>query len=109
MEVYLPDIFILYDPFRFFWSNDDCFNRFKNCFFRSQEALKKSEKKLLQLLKTEVAAGPISRQNSMEMVELPVNSDGLDVAFEVIKQIARKNYDVILKETEEDVLKNYLA
>ena len=83
--------------------------RFKNSFFRSQEACKKSEKRLLQLLKSEVAAGPISRQGSMELVEIPDPSEGLDAAFEAIKQIARRNDDGIVKETEEDVLKTYLA
>ena len=83
--------------------------RFKNSFFRSQEASKNAEKKLLQLLKTEVSAGPISRQGSMELFEVTDPSEGLDAAFEAIKQIARRNDDGIVKETEDDVLKNYLA
>ena len=63
----------------------------------------------MQLLKTEVSAGPISSQGSMELFEVTDPSEGLDAAFEAIKQIARRNDDGIVKETEEDVLKNYLA
>ena len=38
------------------------YSRFKNCYFCSAEALKGAEKKLLQLLKTEVVTGLMSRQ-----------------------------------------------
>ena len=63
---------------------------------------------LLRLLKTEVAAGPMSRQNSMELVEDPGNCDGLEAAFKAVKQGARRNDDGETKETEEDVVKSYL-
>ena len=85
------------------------YSRFKNCYFCSAEALKGAEKKLLQLLKTEVATGPMSRQGSMELVEVAVHSEGLAAAFEAIKQNARNNDDGMVKVTEEDVLKSYLT
>jgi hypothetical protein len=84
------------------------FFRFKNCYFRSPDAQKKAERKLLQLLKTEVATGPVSRQNSMELVEVAAHSEGLEAAFEAVKQNARRNEEGPVRETEEDVLKNFL-
>ena len=63
---------------------------------------------MLQLLKTEVATGPVSRQNSMELVEVAAHSEGLEAAFEAVKQNARRNEEGPVRETEEDVLKNFL-
>ena len=82
--------------------------RYKNCFFRSGDAKKNAEGKLLQLLRSEVDAGPISRQSSLEMVDDPAQCDGLEAAFLAVQQHVRRDEGGEVKESEEDILKRYL-
>ena len=60
------------------------------------------------MLKTEVAAGPMSRQNSMELMEDSSNCKRLEGAFHAVNQSVRRSEDGEVKDTEEDVLKRYL-
>ena len=92
---------------RLFSSHFDFF-RFKNCYFRSNDAKNQAEKNLLNLLKAEVAAGPPSRQNSMELVEVSPACDGLEAAFLAVQQGVRRTEEGAVKDTEEDILKRYL-
>ena len=58
------------------------------------------------MLITEVAAGPVSRQNTMELMEDPSNCEGLEAAFLAVKQNVRQSEDGgVKKDTEEDILK----
>ena len=55
-------------------------------------------------MKAEVAAGPASRQNSMELVEVSPACDGLEAAF----QSVRRTEEGAVEDTEEDILKRFL-
>ena len=59
-------------------------------------------------MKAEVAAGPASRQNSMELVEVSPACEGLEAAFLAIKQSGRRTEEGADKDTEEDILKRFL-
>ena len=73
-----------------------------------QDAKKNAEGKLLQLLRSEADAGPISRQSSLEMVDDPAQCDGLEAAFLAVQQHVRRDEGGEVKESEEDILKRYL-
>lgn len=63
----------------------------------------------MHLLKAEVAAGPASRQNSMELVEVTPACEGLEAAFLAVKQSVRRTEEGgAVKDTEEDILKRFL-
>ena len=54
------------------------------------------------MLKTEVAAGPVSRQNSMEVMADSSNSGGFEAAFLAVHQSVRRSENGEVKDTEED-------
>ena len=91
--------------------------RFKNCFFISDEYRKEAEVRLVELLRREVSAFPPLPGDEPDISdridfvdELNNSSRGcLEEAFEALKKRARRDEAVVTEESEESVVKDFLA
>ena len=91
--------------------------RFKNCFFISDDYKKEAEVRLVELLRREVSNIPALPGDNADITDREVteeetknnNRGCLEEAFEALKKKARRDEVLVTEESEESVIKDFLA